>query len=251
MSDGHDHWAGGKPTHEGAICPHCQIPLLVLWDINCRDPRFPRGRFRRLTRLPLLFCWGCAADLAYRIDSPEKVTIIRGKHQFSGLHYPYKGYPEHFKRQPITLATGWPPRVRKILTRWKQQHEKTTFCIEKLNARDQKMMDTFFGHPVGLFTWCHHQFGGNPSGFIREYLFNRERFHCPQLDCSRSAGGNWTVGPKTGMSLLAVVLNDPWAGLPMIERATTKTKKVWSYTFSVGFHICPECFTIHACSLFW
>jgi hypothetical protein len=52
------------------------------------------------------------------------------------------------------------------------------------------------------------------------------------------------------MSFLAGILNDPWAGLPMVEPADEATKESWDFLATVGFHICASCLTIHACNIY-
>jgi len=46
------------------------------------------------------------------------------------------------------------------------------------------------------------------------------------------------------MKFLAEVLNDPWAGLPLIQPANDETRKSWDYFLSVQYHICDCCYTV-------
>src|SRR5579864_1402079 len=100
-----DHWSGGKPYHKGARCPACRIPLLLLWDINCKDPRFPRGKFGSLERLPLYYCWGCVNDLSYQVIDQDKIQILPAKRS-KGPYFQYKPYPEYFERRGLRLLDG-------------------------------------------------------------------------------------------------------------------------------------------------
>ena len=77
--DDGDHWLGGAVDLQGANCPNCKIPLVLHWDINCRDPRFRRNKFGPLDRLPLLFCWSCVDDIGYRITDRGRIKILTGK----------------------------------------------------------------------------------------------------------------------------------------------------------------------------
>src|SRR5262245_3431609 len=86
-SDGNDHWLGGKPSHSGATCPNCDIPLLLFWDINCRDSRFPKGKFGSIERLPLFYCWGCVGDLAYQVTSSDRIKILKPEHRREGPNF--------------------------------------------------------------------------------------------------------------------------------------------------------------------
>jgi hypothetical protein len=48
------------------------------------------------------------------------------------------------------------------------------------------------------------------------------------------------------MTFLAVVLNDPPGGLPMIEELNDSTRESWNSTQQVIYHICDRCLTIWA-----
>jgi hypothetical protein len=50
------------------------------------------------------------------------------------------------------------------------------------------------------------------------------------------------------MKFLAGILNDPWAGLPMVEHANEEARKNWNYFVTVQFHICDCCWTILGCN---
>jgi hypothetical protein len=73
-----DHWSGGEPYHLGAQCPACRIPLLLLWDINCRDPRFPRRKFGPLERLPLPLLGLCQRHVLQSSKAPPGRKVVRG-----------------------------------------------------------------------------------------------------------------------------------------------------------------------------
>jgi len=47
------------------------------------------------------------------------------------------------------------------------------------------------------------------------------------------------------MRFLALILNDPPGGLPMIEPAEPGMRS-WNYTIGVAYHICRLCKTFHA-----
>src|ERR1043166_754622 len=95
-ADGADHWVGGEPLYNGATCLNCGIPLLLLWDINCLDNRFPRGKFGHMSRLPLFFCWGCCGDLSYQVASAKRVKVFRNDYRLEGPNPPYRNYPRAF-----------------------------------------------------------------------------------------------------------------------------------------------------------
>ncbi|MFL5340310.1 MAG: hypothetical protein ACJ8F7_09170 [Gemmataceae bacterium] len=264
--DAGDHWQGGKPTHAGAICPSCHIPLLVLWDINCGDPRFPRRKFASIERLPLYFCWGCVGDLAYRVISPERIEQLQARHRSiqdqhlsKAPNFLYKRYPRSFERRPIALVPGVPAAVRRILANWNQKldnmwisgQETVADPMKTVSARDKRRLVAFFGHPVNFMGMFHHQFGGRTNGEFTYYSaaggFGEDEY-CPNEACPRCPAGKSDFDARQTMGFLAGVLNDPWGGLPMIEPADENTKQNWTFNMSVGFRICSACLTIHACN---
>ncbi len=241
----HDHWSGGKPHHRGANCPACKIPLLLLWDINCRDPRFPRRKFGWLQRLPLYYCWGCVNDISYRVTDDSTIQIHPGKRS-KGPSFQYEPYPEFFERRSLALLEGVPNSIRRLIRKMNSRWDATEGDAGvPVPARDeQKELTEFFGHPVPL-PMCvfHHQFGGKP---IQQQWAN-EVFQCPNSACTGSITDRLR-GRRRAMKFLAGILNDPWAGLPMVEPANDETKKQWNYFVSVQFHICDCCWTVLGCN---
>jgi hypothetical protein len=236
-----DHWSGGPAYHRGARCPVCKIPLLLLWDINCTDPRFPRRRFGPLRRLPLYFCWGCVGDLCYQVVDDKRIRIFRG-YRYKGPNFPYEPYPECFERRPLALDDARPDEiVRLVRLIYAQVGDENAAGP---SAKEYQVLRRFFGHRVvSGFCTVHHQLGGRPISLY----WAMEVFRCPNPACSGASKGN-APGAYRAMKFLAGVLNDPWGGLPMAEPATKETKKDWDYYVSVQFHICDRCWTIYACN---
>jgi hypothetical protein len=239
-----DHWSGGKPSHQGATCPSCKIPLLLLWDIDCTDPRFPRRAFGPLTRLPLYFCWGCVGDLAYQVVGERELRVHPGDRR-DGPNFPYAPYPEGFERRGLVLLEGVPDEIhrigRELAARWETADDDGP--IPAPTADEQRTLTEFFGHPVPLpRCFFHHQLGGEPSGSWAD-----EVFECPKPAC---AGGllDRVRGRKRRMRFLAGVLNDPWSGLPMVEPADDETRRHWNYFVSVQYHVCDNCWTVLGCN---
>jgi hypothetical protein len=114
---GGDHWSGGPAYHRGATCPVCRIPLLLLWDINCNDPRFPPRTFGPLERLPLYFCWGCVNDVCYQVVDGKRIRIHPVPRTFRnpGPYFPYKPYPKSFERRPLALDDAVPEEIRRLV----------------------------------------------------------------------------------------------------------------------------------------
>src|SRR5262249_5606259 len=152
-----DHWSGGPANHRGARCPVCKIPLLLLWDINCTDPRFPRRKFGPLEPLPLYFCWGCVSDLSYQVIDGQRIRLFRGLRR-EGPNFQYEPYPNSFERRPLALDDGRPDEilrlVRMIYARIGDEN------APEPTAKDRKTLRGFFGHPViSEFCTIHHQLG--------------------------------------------------------------------------------------------
>jgi hypothetical protein len=240
-----DHWSGGKPYHRGARCPACKIPLLLLWDINCRDPRFPRRKFEPLERLPFYFCWGCVSDVAYQIVAPDRIRLHPGR-RFKGPTFPYHPYPKHFERRGLVFLEGVPEEIRhlyhEVIARWDSADDDG--AVPEPTPEEQETLTEFFGHPV-LMPICffHHQLGGKP--LLNQWAW--EVFECPNPACVGAATGR-ARGKKRAMKFLAGVLNDPRAGLPMVEPANRRTRKHWDYCATVQYHICDCCWTVLGCN---
>lgn len=234
------HWLGGEAVHNGAICPNCKIPLLLLWDINAKDPRFPHGKFGALERVPLYYCWGCGADLAYRVVAPNRIKIV-STDRVEGLTFQYEPYPSHFERRPLALSDEVPDALREAITSWDM--EKDPFA-RSLPKKQRKTLADFFGHEI-VFTFdlFHHQFGGVPLNRLWE-----ENVYCPNKECGPGLANRLMRRSGRKMSFLAGILNDPQRGLPMIERVGETTESSANVYVSVQFHICGKCWTLHACN---
>ena len=227
-----DHWSGGEPQHKNAICPVCKIPLLLLWDINCKDPRFGRRKFWILERLPLYYCWCCVNDISYQLTDGDRIRIHPPKRR-NETSFPYEPYPESFERRALTFDDGFPDKIRRLCVRLLSDFEFEPSMQEKKTLRE------FFGHSVihGL-ELTHHQFGGRPM----DSYWADEVFCCPNSACSGRITDR-IRGRKRPMKFLAGILNDPWGGLPMVEPANDETKDNWNNYVHVQFHICDLCLT--------
>jgi hypothetical protein len=233
QQDDGDHWLGGPACHRGAICPNCKIPLLLLWDISPRDPRFPRGQFGPLERLPLYFCWGCLADIAYQVPDPGRLKIVSSTAEEGKKSFPYDPFPEHFERLPLAFATGMPGKVKAVIASWNMKRDPLG---EGLSDEDKHVLARYFGHdvswPIDLF---HHQFGGVPL----QRLWGEEIPPCPN-------GCRGLLGKRRAMRFLAGIVNDPGRGLPFAEPASKSMPESWNCYVTVQFHICGHCWTTHA-----
>jgi len=230
----HDHWQGGAAYHQGAVCPICDRPLLLLWDLACSDPRFAVGGrplFKNLERLPLYYCWTCSAEMDYRIVTPNRIKVLKNQGEFQGKHFPYKNYPLQFPRRPIELnrLIEMPEAAQKIVS--------SCFGCDRIPASGKKALEKWLGRKVKFaFDIWWHQLGGLP--WLAQ---GPERIVCPNKQCSWSHRG-WA------MKILAVVMNDPPSGLPMVEtiEEVKKDHGHFNNQVQVIFHVCRGCLTLHA-----
>lgn len=237
LADEGDHWLGGEPFHANAICPVCNIPLLQLLDINCRDSRFPPGKFGPLTRLPLYFCWGCVSGLEYQLLPNGELRMLRTEVMREGPSFQYEPYPSHFERRPISLICGMSEEVLAVASKWNREEDPRGHT---LSASDHTVLQGYFGHPISTsMSLFHSQIGGPPS----QHWWGEEQTPCFNKACPGSVLSKLRLR-KPNMSFLAGVLNDPLGGLPMVERPEEVSERWWNFFVSVEFRICGKCWTI-------
>jgi hypothetical protein len=237
------HWSGGPAYHKGAECPVCEKPLMLLWDLSADDIESRTGdaRFAATKRLPLYFCWGCVGDLYYRVISEKEIHVVENRDGRKGGGAEYEDYPEFFPRRAIELVEGVPQEVKAVISKWRP--EKDSFG-RRLSAADKAVLGGFFGHPVAWsLELFFHQLGGEPLA----KLWNEPLF-CPNAGCSSGLVNRLLRKKGRPMKFLAGVLNDPPAGLPMIEPLTEETTKHWNHFVSVQFHVCDKCLIICGCN---
>jgi hypothetical protein len=204
--------------------------LLLVWDLNCGDPRFRVNRkpiFKHLERLPLYFCFRCLGDMDY-----YRIRVLKSTGTYYGEGFPYQRFPIAFERQPIESDRPMdaPGEVRKAL-------DAVDLMDRRLSKEVQGPLEKWLGRPLtcGMDVWW-HQFGGRPN-----YEQGPERFPCPNEACSWSR-------QQWAMKILAVQSNDPPAGLPMFEtlKDVKKNHGHFNWYTQVIFHICKGCLTLHA-----
>jgi hypothetical protein len=225
-----DHWQGGEASHEGATCPVCKRPFLLLWDINCRDPRFrenPSPVFGDLERLPLYYCWTCGNDRYYQVVDRVRVFGENGSGK-PRAGFPYKHYPKALDRRPIEVA-NMPNHILAIASKWKD------LMGEQLSSKEKQTLSNWFGHELlwSADLWC-HQIGAEPW-----LIQGPEKVPCTNPDCSRRKRNR-------PMKVLAAIHNDPKGGLPLVQRLEDVQDCSANSWVQVVYHICPECLTLHA-----
>ena len=139
-SDGCDHFLGGKPIHDNAVCPNCKNPLLMFWNLNAKDSRFPRGKFPGMERVPLYFCWLCVSDLRYQVG-PKRLKFFPWEHKREGNNRMYEPFPQYYPPRPLGFTDAPMPKdARKVYSTW--DGWKT------LPIAMRTKFAQFFGHPV-------------------------------------------------------------------------------------------------------
>ena len=230
-----DHWIGGAPPHSGAVCPVCRIPLLLLWDIDCRDPRFPRLKFGAIQRLPLYFCWNCVNDLTYRVVNSSELEIFKSDTIFTAGNGS-RNLPNQFERTRLSLVPSSVEDLLFQLDGWDFTDDPRGHTLSESQSR---RISEFLGHPANMaLDIFHSQFGGRPS----KMGWDSEVSLCPNPRCS------WLgrLFKKRRMKFLAGILNDPKGGLPMVQHIKDLDEQSWNFFVSVEFQMCRSCGTVKA-----
>ncbi len=230
-----DHWIGGSAYHKNAICPVCQIPLLLLVDLNykiiSKNGNLPL--VSNFDRLPLYYCWRCSArSLGYRVISLNEIEVLQNEGRRQPDDFPYSGFPIEFERRPLKLI----PITYNI--------SKLLFIAQEIGIDwlDENDNECIYQH---LKKYRH-------SGFLENYLnrhqvggvLNQFNGHnevgCPYENCFRHT--MFSEGASFYMQELAVIHNDPFSGLPMVGKEPNDFNE-W---VQVVYWICEECFTLIA-----
>jgi hypothetical protein len=239
-SDG-DHWIGGTGDYRYADCPICEVPLLLLCEINCDDPQLKqaaRRKFGTLNRLPLFVCMRCFSELSYVVEDDRKVRIVQTRCGRRENGPPYDDYPGHFPRVPVSLDPSVPRDLPRVIQKWTSDPDDLRG--DKLSKAERRLLEDYFGHPMFVPRYMyHHQLGG--ESLCVEW--DEKAFYCPNKKCSP---GLWNKILKRGrpMKFLAGIMNDPPGGIPLIEPLNNETRKQWNFFVSQYFQICDSCLTV-------
>jgi len=232
------HWFGGKPSQAGAECPICRIPLLLIADLDCQvfREREHARLFHELNRLPLYYCWRCAAErLSYRVVRPDKIEVLQNNGQPAGPDFPYRSYPDHFPRTPVkTVQIHY--QTAKLLViqqeigeEWLSENDKQLLFDGLKSLRH----DAFANYDINR-----HQIGGLVS-----LIQSHERIQCPNPQCRLHA--TYYESSNARMKELAVIHNDPCSGLPMMEAlAELEESSDFNEWVQLVYWVCEECLTI-------
>jgi len=233
------HHFGGEPYHDGAICPVCKIPLLLVADFDCASLRVIEKTklFSELARLPLYYCWKCCAEkLSYQVGNGS-IKIFKNEGKPQGNDFPYVGFPDKFPERPAKLVPI-PYETAKLLAVAQEVDEYWLHELDKKEIQDglQNLRHSWFSKN------CinRHQVGG-----LLNLVQGHEYIVCPNPDCEHHQMAKQFRG--TRMMELAVIHNDPHSGLPMCERLEELSKPTDFNEFvQVVYWICEECLTIVA-----
>jgi hypothetical protein len=236
---GSQHYFGGENYHDGAICPVCKIPLLLLADFDCSSLRKLESAklFSELNRLPLYYCWKCCAeDLSYQVRGGS-ITIFKNKGKPQGDDFPYAAFPKSFARRAVTLKPV-PYETAKLLAvaqeidaYWIKEQDKKAIQDGLANLRHNYFSKSSFNR---------HQIGG-----LLNLMQGHEYTVCPNPDCKHNQMAKKFSGAR--MMELAVIHNDPHSGLPMTESLEELSKPTDFNEFTqVVYWVCTECLTIAA-----
>jgi len=220
------HWRGGAPQHDGADCPICKKPLLLFWDIDCRDPRFRNEStdlFGELERLPLYYCCRRPEATIYQVVDLEHVRAFRPELR-DDEESPFAGFPDIFERKALQLG----PIPRDVANLLVIVNE---FSSDWLNAEEWNRISKFLGAEAdSKWDIKLSQFGGAP-GFTQGHV----DIDCPNPDCPTPRMGHPLLRNERLYKMKELAVIDMDAGFEM--------DKCYS---QIVFHICWKCLTIHA-----
>jgi hypothetical protein len=234
------HTFGGVAYHEGAECPVCKVPLLLLADLDCSKLRkqMEEPLFQKLKRLPLYYCWGCCAEqLTYIIIDGKRIKVLRNEGSSQGDDFPYPNFPRAFPSRPI-LLTPIDYELGKLLAVYQEVDKDwlTKADQQKIKKRMKLLRHGGFSeNDVNR-----HQVGG-----LLSLIQGHERVGCPNTKCRYYK--LFKEGYAVRMKELAVLCNDPNSGLPMVESPEElQNRSAWNEWVQVVYWVCEECLAIAA-----
>lgn len=234
------HSFGGEPYHKGAECPVCKLPLLLLADLDCSQLRkqMKAPLFQSLQRLPLYYCWRCCAEqLTYRVIDEKRIKVFRNKGTRQGDDFPYSNFPHAFLSRAISL-TPINYELGKLLAVYQEvDKDWLTEADQKAIKRGMKLL-RHRGFSSGDVN--RHQIGG-----LLGLIQGHERVGCPNRKCRYHK--LFEDGYAVSMKELAVLCNDPYSGLPMVESLDElENPSRWNEWVQVVYWVCEECLAIAA-----
>jgi hypothetical protein len=232
------HQFGGDPYHDGATCPICKIPLLLLADFDCVQLRTtePAKLFSALDRLPLYYCWKCCAEkLSYKV-SGDSIKIFKNDGKPAGDDFPYADFPARFPRRNVKLIPV-PYETAKLVAVAQEIGER--WLAEQDRQSIQNAL-TSLRHPLLKSSLVRHQLGG-----LLYLLQGHDWIKCPNPECKYYALKTKNSGVR--MLELATIHNDPYSGLPMYQTLDeVSDPRDFDEFTQVVYWVCEECLTLTA-----
>lgn len=235
-ADSH-HWQGGPCMHQGATCPECQQPLMLIWDLDLGGPEFvglPGRLFEGGGRLPLYYCFCHLTTLSYQLVDPERIKVLETPDPDPRQAPPYDNYPERFDRRPIALVPI-PATINNLLLLMQEIDSE-----EWVHDSDLSALASWLGRDVeDRPDMWRHQIGGAPY-----LLGGHEELLCPNLSCELSRP--WVRNEiRFAMKELAVIHNDPRNGLPLWDPPSVLDEgRDVDHWVQLVYHVCEECLTL-------
>lgn len=233
----YDHWQGGEPAHEDALCQSCGRLLLQIWDLNCEDPRFARNGeavFQGIKRLPLLMCWRCSGSLAYVVRN-QSIEMLECSGKYQGDNFPYRDYPQFFPRRALrpTHRDELPSQFHELLEELRNDHSEET-DREFTDERQQLLYEILGRNITDSFYLWWHQVGGEPG-----LLQGLDEQPCPNPSCKGFSNDE-------PLKVLAAIKNDPPGGLPMLEslEQIEQDDGFFNSWVQLVYYVCDRCFAI-------
>lgn len=240
ISESHDseHWFGGEAYHLGATCPVCKIPLLLIADIDCVPFRVQQKEklFHKLSRIPFYYCWRCCAEnISYKIEDSDKIEILKNKGSAQDEDFPYEKFPQSFPRKPIKIVPIL-YEVAKLLA-VSQEIDEYWLSAED-NQEIQKELAVLRHSGFSKNDINRHQIEG-----LLNLIQGHENIQCSNKECKNSSDFAANYGAR--MKELAVIHNDPFSGLPMVEAfGDSEEKSNFNEWVQLVYWICEECLSI-------
>ena len=181
--------------------------------------------------------------VSYSLIDSTKIKVLRQEGEKGDTDFPYSNYPIHYNRRPISLVPI-DYSLAKLLAIYQEIDELW------LSEEDRKSIE------VGLRTLRHRGFGKNDVnrhqlGGLPRLVQNHIMIGCPNSSCKAHKYFFHDKSLNYFMKELAVIFNDPFSGLPMVDPISeTENLQEWDPYVQVVFYVCEECLSITAMNQF-
>ncbi len=149
--------------------------------------------------------------------------------------FPYSNYPQDFDRTPLSIVP-----IDYSLAKLLALHQEIDghWLSENDHKEIEKGLKNLRHSGFNKRYTSRHQLGG-----ILPLLQEHQEVPCPNSKCKNHK--EYQEGYSCFMKELAVFFNDPYSGLPMIEKASDfESKAINNEWVQLVFWVCDECFAI-------